>query len=1015
MPTRDVIFNIIGRDGLTPAANRAATGVESAAARISRAGDKMIRAGGKLTSHLTLPILALGAASVKAATDFNASMTQIQTQAGGSARDVRVLSREVLAMKNVQQGPNELAKALYHLKSVGMSNRDAMRALRQGSDLAAVGNANLEDTVNSLAGAWRTGIKGARNFHDAVKTINAIIGSGNIHMDQLNLALGTGILPAAKTFGLTFKDVGAALALFTDEGVPADNAATRLRMSFALLAAPSKQAVKELTLLGLTTGSAHKQISAMDLLLQNAGVTTTKLGRDMRKPDGLLVAIRDLSEHLKKSGMSAVQQEALISRAFGGGRSSAAIMSMLNNVDVLGKKYRQITRLQNTYDASVKAQAATPAAQFARTRAELEKTGIVIGKDLLPLALHLAKDVEGVVQAFDHLSPAQKRVAIDAALAVAALGPLLTIGGRLVKVFSLVTRAGGYMAAPYRKSAAQMAIAAKQVELNQIGEQLAAQRSAALIEVAEAAKANAAAESAVRMAVALEGTDSVLAADSTAAAENAIEFAAAQQAKADAAVKAAAETDAAWTKATIALRTQTAAATRSAFGLQAAIGGIGIGTGIGFMTRGASTTNKVLGALGSTAAGAALGFSMGGPIGAAIGGLTGGLSDLASAFLGTGHSASAASQAAIAALAAERAEVNNLLGSLKAVQGQYGQNYRASIASALQSRGLFGPQTAFRTNYIPGTHTVGSIDKVKRAVDPSLLTNYVLGKVGIAPILKSLGYDRSMLPGSKLTREGLIDPSITKFLTSIIAERQAAGGAEVAWQKYQRALNNTIVPQKQLAQGSKALAREFRGLPRDLYDSAIAGDQFTAMTGRTNAIVRANIGYIKAQAEAQYKHGASVAAVTRNYNENIGALRRELLALHFNAQEVADIIRLLGGIPRNITTRWNIRADVLQSTASSRALNAAGGYLAGRGYQTAHPRAMGGPVWAGMPYIVGERGPELVVPRQDGTVIPNNRTAAKQRPMKISGKLTLDVGGGRTLDAIIQDAILAEADFAAGH
>lgn len=35
-------------------------------------------------------------------------------------------------------------------------------------------------------------------------------------------------------------------------------------------------------------------------------------------------------------------------------------------------------------------------------------------------------------------------------------------------------------------------------------------------------------------------------------------------------------------------------------------------------------------------------------------------------------------------------------------------------------------------------------------------------------------------------------------------------------------------------------------------------------------------------------------------------------------------------------------------------------------------RAMGGPISAGRPYLVGERGPELVVPRHGGRVIPNN-------------------------------------------
>lgn len=36
-------------------------------------------------------------------------------------------------------------------------------------------------------------------------------------------------------------------------------------------------------------------------------------------------------------------------------------------------------------------------------------------------------------------------------------------------------------------------------------------------------------------------------------------------------------------------------------------------------------------------------------------------------------------------------------------------------------------------------------------------------------------------------------------------------------------------------------------------------------------------------------------------------------------------------------------------------------------------RAMGGPINAGQPYLVGERGPELVVPKNNGTVIPNDK------------------------------------------
>ncbi len=38
--------------------------------------------------------------------------------------------------------------------------------------------------------------------------------------------------------------------------------------------------------------------------------------------------------------------------------------------------------------------------------------------------------------------------------------------------------------------------------------------------------------------------------------------------------------------------------------------------------------------------------------------------------------------------------------------------------------------------------------------------------------------------------------------------------------------------------------------------------------------------------------------------------------------------------------------------------------------------AIGGPVQAGSPYVVGERGPEMFVPNQSGSIIPNDKISA---------------------------------------
>ncbi|WP_435270673.1 phage tail tape measure protein [Streptomyces sp. 1222.5] len=326
-----------------------------------------MKAGAALAGGLAVG-LAKGA---KDASRFQAEMTRISTQAGGTAKDVKVLSDQVLKLgTTTQQGPQVLAESLYHLKSVGMDNVSAMKALKESSDLAAVGHANLEETTNALAGAWRTGIKGATSFHEAVSTVNAIIGAGNMSMDQFNAAIGTGILPSAKTFGLSLKQVGAALALMTDEGIDSASAATRLRMSFSLLGAPS--------------GAAEKQ-------LKRIGLTGLNLADAMRGKDGLIGALSLLKKHLDDSGLSASKQSQLLSRAFGGGRSSSGILLMLNNLDVLEKKQEQVNHSTGRYDDSVKQQRKTAEAQWHLLTSNLEVMGIRVGTKVLPYVTSFVK------------------------------------------------------------------------------------------------------------------------------------------------------------------------------------------------------------------------------------------------------------------------------------------------------------------------------------------------------------------------------------------------------------------------------------------------------------------------------------------------------------------------------------------------------------------------------------------------------------------------------------------------
>lgn len=100
-------------------------------------------------------------------------------------------------------------------------------------------------------------------------------------------------------------------------------------------------------------------------------------------------------------------------------------------------------------------------------------------------------------------------------------------------------------------------------------------------------------------------------------------------------------------------------------------------------------------------------------------------------------------------------------------------------------------------------------------------------------------------------------------------------------------------------------------------------------------------------------------------------------------QKIIDLGQQIGLTPTEVKTLLTMTdngsiEDVEQRLAiltRNRSANvdiiARGG--AGYGDRLGGARANGGPVTAGTPYLVGEKGPEIVVPGRSGTVIPNNR------------------------------------------
>lgn len=302
--------------------------------------------------------------SVTAAKDFAEQMELIHTQAGATQEEVHNLTGAVAALAPaVGTAPELLAAGLFHIESAGLRGAKAMEALKIAAEGAKVGNADLESVTNALVGALNSGIKGTSSMSETMGVLNAIVGAGNLRMEDLASALSSGIFPAARTFGVSIQSVGAAIATLASQAVPADEAATRLRLTLSLLGAPTAAATKQ---------------------LKSIGLSATDLAVAMRGPQGILGAISLLKERLDASGLSAVQQAQLLSRAFGGGRTAGTVEALLLSVQKLGVAQNQITKGAGEFgDAWAKTQEQA-AFKFAKFGATVEAVAIRLGNAVLP-------------------------------------------------------------------------------------------------------------------------------------------------------------------------------------------------------------------------------------------------------------------------------------------------------------------------------------------------------------------------------------------------------------------------------------------------------------------------------------------------------------------------------------------------------------------------------------------------------------------------------------------------------
>lgn len=399
----------------------------SVGSKLDSIGTKAMHAGKSLTTHVTLPLLAIAAVSTKMAMDFEMSFRQIEGLAGKTGLSIEDMKNKTLALsKATGQAPIDLAHALYFVASASdYAAKHAFPILKLAAKGAEIGMGSVNDVAQTLTKTMNAYAGTNLNASKIMDVLTAAAKASSVEISDFATGLGP-VTGTAAAVGLSFNDLAAGLASVVNAGVPFDRAVTGYRFLIQSLTAPTGTAQTALKDLGFTTDWLFAQIS---------------------QPGGLSAALQAIAD---KAATMGSEGRIAFNKITGGARGGIVAM------DLVGKHTETTQQMMTTmFDAAQKGATNfedafktitthNPAITMQKMIAGLQVSAIQLGQVLIPILVRdIIPAIRSAIHWFTSLSDSDKHLIVEIGLAVAAFGPLLTVLGSFLRIGGSILKLGG--------------------------------------------------------------------------------------------------------------------------------------------------------------------------------------------------------------------------------------------------------------------------------------------------------------------------------------------------------------------------------------------------------------------------------------------------------------------------------------------------------------------------------------------------------------------------------------------
>ena len=394
--------------------------IKSVGDKVKTVGDNMAKAGKTLSTHVTAPIVAVGAKGVQAFAEVDKTMQLTNKTMGNTAKEAGLLNDAMKsAAANSTFGMSDAATATLNFARAGLDAEQAAAALAPAMNLAA-GEGGELDTVSAGLVATINGFHGS--FEDAGKYADVFAAACNNSALDVN-SLSSAMSVAAPIFasaGYSVNDAALYMGVMANNGIEADKAANSLKTGIARLVSPAKEGAE---------------------MMKQLGISVTNSDGSMKDSVTIQKELHDAFSKLSES-----EQIAAASAIFGKNQMAPWLALINTAPEDVNKLNTSLDKCAGTTDEMSDAMMKGFGGSLEKLKSTLDVLVTTIGERLAPHISKFTEKIQDLADKFNALSPEMQDKIIKFAAIAAAIGPVILVIGKLTAAIGSIMTVGGKLA-----------------------------------------------------------------------------------------------------------------------------------------------------------------------------------------------------------------------------------------------------------------------------------------------------------------------------------------------------------------------------------------------------------------------------------------------------------------------------------------------------------------------------------------------------------------------------------------